>query len=155
MADSNPSTIIFISDNQREIHQVRQWSHDQGYHIKILTLLQWQNGFSNPQFRSALMADIHGEQSSQQELTTGQVVPFPSSAGGSATKKPLPSSSMPTINDVQKKAIQETISEFHGNLTKASFALGIGRATLYRKVKQYNIDLSRCRRSKHKILKAA
>ncbi len=37
---------------------------------------------------------------------------------------------------------------FKGNLTEAAKALGIGRATLYRKVKQYNIDPSAARKKK-------
>ncbi len=164
MADSNPSTIIFISNDQREIHKVRQWSHNEGYHIKTLTSLQWQKGFSNPHFKSTLMADLHvqsQQEVSPQEIATGQVLPFPSSSP--STK--MPSSSTPTINDIKKKVIEETVSKFYGNLAQASMALGIGRATLYRKVKQYNIDLPQCRRNKAeakakakakaKILKAA
>ena len=51
-----------------------------------------------------------------------------------------------TINEVEKDAIERAIMEFRGNLTEAAKALGIGRATLYRKVKQYNIDPSQARK---------
>lgn len=53
-----------------------------------------------------------------------------------------------TINELEAVAIQNAIHNFDGNLTEAARALGIGRATLYRKVKQYNIDPSMARRSK-------
>lgn len=53
-----------------------------------------------------------------------------------------------TINELESMAIENAINEFNGNLTEAAKALGIGRATLYRKVKQYNIDPSQARRKK-------
>ena len=40
------------------------------------------------------------------------------------------------------------IHAYRGNLTEAAKALGIGRATLYRKVKLYNIDPASARRKK-------
>ena len=51
-----------------------------------------------------------------------------------------------TINELESKAIKAAIMEYRGNLTEAAKALGIGRATLYRKVKQYNIDPGEARR---------
>ena len=56
------------------------------------------------------------------------------------------SSSVATINDLEAQAIEKAIQSFRGNLTEAAKALGIGRATLYRKVKLYNIDPSQARR---------
>ena len=44
--------------------------------------------------------------------------------------------------EVEKQAISDAIMECHGNLTEAARELGIGRATLYRKIKQYDIDVS-------------
>ncbi|MCH2535615.1 MAG: hypothetical protein MK008_14325 [Bdellovibrionales bacterium] len=40
------------------------------------------------------------------------------------------------------------MNEFNGNLTEAAKALGIGRATLYRKVKQYSIDPTMARKKR-------
>ncbi len=53
-----------------------------------------------------------------------------------------------TINELESIAIENAIHEFGGNLTEAAKALGIGRATLYRKVKQYNIDPSSARKKR-------
>ena len=50
------------------------------------------------------------------------------------------------INDIEAKAIRDAIYAYHGNLTEAARALGIGRATLYRKVKLYDIDPTGARR---------
>ena len=52
------------------------------------------------------------------------------------------------MDDLEAKAIETAIMQFKGNLTEAAKALGIGRATLYRKVKQYHIDPSQARRRK-------
>ena len=43
------------------------------------------------------------------------------------------------LKDVEKDAILFAIEHFNGNLSKTARALGIGRATLYRKLEQYNI----------------
>ena len=141
----NPnSTLIFISDNQSDIHKARQWSNEHNYNIKTFTSLQWQNGLSNPAFRSRFFTTPN--------LNMGQVVPFPDSNTRQSEMTIGPSTS--TIKDVEKVAIQEAIYVFKGNLTKTAASLGIGRATLYRKVKLYNIDLSRPR-SRRKVLKVA
>ena len=65
------------------------------------------------------------------------VVPFPSQ-----------SSKVSKMNDLEAQAIEQAIHAYRGNLTEAAKALGIGRATLYRKVKLYNIDPSVARRKK-------
>jgi len=69
------------------------------------------------------------------------VIPFPGSQGQEATK-------VQTINELESVAIENAIHQYKGNLTEAAKALGIGRATLYRKVKQYNIDTSIARRKR-------
>lgn len=65
------------------------------------------------------------------------VVPFPSQ-----------NSKVSKMNDLEAQAIEQAIHAYRGNLTEAAKALGIGRATLYRKVKLYNIDPSSARRKK-------
>jgi DNA-binding NtrC family response regulator len=65
------------------------------------------------------------------------VVPFPSQH-----------SKVSKMNDLEAQAIEQAIHAYRGNLTEAAKALGIGRATLYRKVKLYNIDPSSARRKK-------
>ena len=41
---------------------------------------------------------------------------------------------------IEANAIEDAIYKCKGNLTEAAKALGIGRATMYRKLKQYKID---------------
>ncbi len=50
------------------------------------------------------------------------------------------------MDELESKAIENAIMQFKGNLTEAAKALGIGRATLYRKVKQYQIDPNSARK---------
>ncbi len=51
-----------------------------------------------------------------------------------------PKESSLKVEDVEKNTIQQAISKHEGNLSKASEELGIGRTTLYRKMKKYGID---------------
>lgn len=44
------------------------------------------------------------------------------------------------VEDVEKNAIVHAITKSNGNLTKAANELGMGRSTLYRKMKKYDIQ---------------
>jgi two-component system response regulator HydG len=48
-----------------------------------------------------------------------------------------PSGNSRRLADVERSLIESTLDEFQGNRTRAAEALGIGVATLYRKLKQY------------------
>lgn len=52
------------------------------------------------------------------------------------------------ISEMEKDAIQAAVDRYRGNLTEAAKVLGIGRATLYRKIKEYQINPATSRRSK-------
>lgn len=43
------------------------------------------------------------------------------------------------MDEVEKRAIQEAIQKHQGNLSQAATELGLGRSTLYRKMKKYGI----------------
>lgn len=44
------------------------------------------------------------------------------------------------VVDVERQAISEALDKFPGNLSRAASELGIGRTTLYRKMKKYDIS---------------
>jgi len=44
-----------------------------------------------------------------------------------------------SLNDIEKKAIVDTLARTEGNREKAAKILGIGERTLYRKIKEYNL----------------
>ncbi len=50
-----------------------------------------------------------------------------------------------TLRDMEKRAIEEALVRHDGNMTRAAKALGMGRATLYRKAKEFDLskDLSK------------
>lgn len=52
-----------------------------------------------------------------------------------------------TMQDIQRQAILSALEKCHHNVTQTSRQLGIGRATLYRKMKRYGIDLNSARPS--------
>ena len=67
-----------------------------------------------------------------QPQAQSNVIPFPGPKANNELK-----GKVQTINELESIAIENAIYEYNGNLTEAAKALGIGRATLYRKVKQY------------------
>ncbi|MFY0688199.1 MAG: sigma-54-dependent Fis family transcriptional regulator [Cyclobacteriaceae bacterium] len=55
-------------------------------------------------------------------------------------KKKWHASNSLKVEDVEQAAIQRALQESEGNLSKAASTLGIGRTTLYRKMKKFNIE---------------
>ena len=47
------------------------------------------------------------------------------------------------IEKLEIEVLRKTLLEFEGNITRAAKKLGIGRATIYRKAKKYNLPISR------------
>lgn len=45
------------------------------------------------------------------------------------------------LSEIEKEAIRSVLEESHGNVSEAARRLGIGRATLYRKLKKYKLTL--------------
>lgn len=69
------------------------------------------------------------------EINQGSVLTLP-------TPKPIQ-----TLASLEAVAIQEAIASCKGNLSEAASSLKIGRATLYRKVKEYSINTKEFRKS--------
>jgi transcriptional regulator with PAS, ATPase and Fis domain len=47
------------------------------------------------------------------------------------------------IEKLEEEVLRKTLLEFEGNITRAAKKLGIGRATIYRKAKKYNLPISK------------
>ena len=47
------------------------------------------------------------------------------------------------LAELEKQAISEILQEMKFNLSRASKSLGISRATLYNKIKKYNLSTNR------------
>lgn len=131
------SLLIIVSDDYMEVQKVRSWAQQNGLTVNAYNHSQWTNGLEDNGFRSQLHTEEVNLQAGSQSVG-GKVLAFPN--------RFVDDKKVHTINEVEKDAIENAILEFRGNLTEAAKALGIGRATLYRKVKQYQIDPSVARR---------
>lgn len=129
------SLVIVVSDDPTTVQKAQSWGTGLNLSIKVYSPEQWNHHLEDKTFRTQLASSV---------TSTGSgatVLPFPGPQGSKDQK------SVSTINDLESMAIRNAIFEYKGNLTEAAKALGIGRATLYRKVKQYNIDPAQARRT--------
>ncbi len=125
------SKVLVISDDQEVIQKARNFAYSMGVNLEIYSIFQWKEQERKNAFDSSV-----------QILSSGgskNIIPFPSTQG---------KGSVQTISELESIAIVNAIHQYQGNLTEAAKALGIGRATLYRKVKQYGIDVSVVRRKR-------
>lgn len=138
--------MIMVCDNHEVIEQARKYWETQNVNLQVYSPAQWREGLESVFFRQQLLQGtpalsagngVSGDSYSH----GGNVVPFPTSAMGVEPK-------VQKMEDLEAKAIEDAIGQYKGNLTEAAKALGIGRATLYRKVKQYQIDPSQARKRK-------
>ncbi len=139
------SFVYVVSENPEVVEKVKKSCEGQDVSFFNYAGPQWREGLDNQFFRSQLVNGVPS-------LTAGlspvkhdshsNVVSFqPNGQSGSPEK-------VQKMEDMEAKAIEAAIYQYKGNLTEAAKALGIGRATLYRKVKQYHIDPSQARRRK-------
>lgn len=127
------SRVLVVSDDQEVIQKARNFAYSMGVNLEIFSIHQWEERERKRTFDMT-----------SQQLTgggNGNVIPFPQGGNSQAQR-------VKTINELESVAIESAIHEYKGNLTEAAKALGIGRATLYRKVKQYNIDPSLARKKR-------
>ncbi len=131
------SLFIVVSDDQALVQKAQQFGQMHGLTVQVMTPDQWETSNRQQNEVPSLVAG-HGHEGAK-------VLQFPGPQGavGSDARK-----GVATINQLEATAIENAIVAFKGNLTEAAKALGIGRATLYRKVKQYNIDPSVARNKK-------
>jgi DNA-binding NtrC family response regulator len=127
------SKVLVVSDDQEVIQKARNFAYSMGVNLEIYSVYQWQEKERKNAFDTSVQVLSPGENKN--------VIPFPGMQGQDSAK-------VQTINELESVAIENAIHQYKGNLTEAAKALGIGRATLYRKVKQYNIDTSIARRKR-------
>jgi len=131
------SLVIVVSEDANVIQKANQVGTTGDVSVKVYSHQQWNGHLEDKTFRGQLHTQVpnNGNQGAT-------VLPFP----GASNMAVHDAKSVSTMNDLESMAIKNAIFEFKGNLTEAARALGIGRATLYRKVKQYNIDPSLARK---------
>ena len=139
------STLFLVSNDHSEVEKVKAWAQGQGVTVQVFSTSEWAQGMNDPEFRKRVGGNVPNLSAGQGAQTGAKILPFPGS-GGSAPQ--TSSAKVKTINELESIAIENAIHEYNGNLTEAAKALGIGRATLYRKVKQYSIDPSSARKKR-------
>jgi transcriptional regulator of acetoin/glycerol metabolism len=121
------SKLIIVSDDSIVIHRGQEFAQTMGIQCEV----------QSPSYSLSAAPTLTSGSSPINNVPANNVVQFPGNAGNNGVA---------TINDLEAQAIEKAIASFRGNLTEAAKALGIGRATLYRKVKLYNIDPSQARK---------
>lgn len=120
------SKLIIVSDDSVVIHRGQEFAQTMGIQCEV----------QSPSYSLSSAPTLTSGSSPVTAMPANNVVQFPGHV----------SSGVSTINDLEAQAIEKAIASFRGNLTEAAKALGIGRATLYRKVKLYNLDPSQARK---------
>ncbi len=137
------TVMIVVSDNQETIESAKKYWENHDVTVQAYSSAQWREGLDNAFFRQQLVAGVPA-------LISGSS-PINSDAGGNVIQFPTvntPTAGVQKMEELEAQAIENAIVQYKGNLTEAAKALGIGRATLYRKVKQYHIDPSAARKKK-------
>ena len=134
------SKFIIISDDQNMVQRAKAFAASNGVAVEVYATGEWDTrGGSSP--------TVLSQGGTSSSSGGAKILPFPGggvggSSSGSGGRK------VQSINELESQAIEKAIHEYNGNLTEAAKALGIGRATLYRKVKQYGIDPSMARKKR-------
>lgn len=136
--------VVLVGDDRDQCEKLKTMSQGMGCTVNVFTPTEWAKNLNDPASRSRLMGEVPALSVGLNPINEGaKILQFPQpSLSSEADKK------VRTINELESIAIENAIHEFGGNLTEAAKALGIGRATLYRKVKQYNIDPSSARKKR-------
>ncbi|UXR65051.1 MULTISPECIES: helix-turn-helix domain-containing protein [Bdellovibrio] len=138
------TVMIVVSDNQETIENTKKYWENHDVTVQAYSSAQFREGLDNAFFRQQLVAGVpalaSGTSPINSDVGGGNVIQFPTPTA-TAT-------SVQKMEELEAQAIENAIVQYKGNLTEAAKALGIGRATLYRKVKQYHIDPSAARKKK-------
>lgn len=126
-----------VTDNHEVIENAKKYWEQSDVNFQVYSPNQWQEGLESSFFR--------------QQLSQGLPALAAGNQGSSNNLVSLSGERVQKMEQLEAKAIEEAIQQYKGNLTEAAKALGIGRATLYRKVKLYHIDPTAARRNKRSI----
>lgn len=138
------TTVVLVGDDREQCEKIKTMSQGMGCTVHVYTPAEWAKNLNDPSSRSRLMGEVPALSVGMNPITEGaKILQFPQPSLSNEEDKKVR-----TINELESIAIENAIHEFGGNLTEAAKALGIGRATLYRKVKQYNIDPSSARKKR-------
>lgn len=134
------SVVILVTDNTETVEYTKKSYEGKDVNVQTYTPHQWREGMDNAFFRQQLMNGVPALMPGSHPEHHGNVLAFPTASASSQNVQKM--------EQLEAQAIENAIMQYKGNLTEAAKALGIGRATLYRKVKQYHIDPSSARKNR-------
>lgn len=138
------TTVYIVSDEVEVVEKLKQQMSSFGVNVQNYSPSQWREGLESSVFRTQILTGMPALMTGHNPIERNNVLPFP----GAMPTQSVDASKVATMDELEAKAIENAIQQYRGNLTEAAKALGIGRATLYRKVKQYQIDPSMARKKR-------
>lgn len=153
MKNTGLNKVFLITDSVELIQKLRTFSESligQDVDLQVFSKVAWTENLESPFLRARLMdkpmllpgvklSENSDELSSVSllgqninESNLDNVVSFPSTGQLSGQ--------VVSMDQLEKAAIIQSIESCRGNLSLAAKSLGLGRATLYRKLKTYNIE---------------
>ena len=135
------TTVYIVTDETDFVDRAKTYFGPWNVSVQNFSPQQWREGLSSSSFITQL-GGVPSLTSGAHAVDGAKLISFPGGANPPADAR------VATMEELESKAIENAIHQYKGNLTEAAKALGIGRATLYRKVKQYQIDPSQARKRK-------
>lgn len=123
------SKLIFVGENNTQFKKVKKFAEDNNLKCLSYSEVEW-----------ATLEEI--EQYIQDEELSKQVVDLP-----------IGHRAVSSLDKVEAETIKTVIKNSGGNMIKAAQALKIARATLYRKMEKYGLNLKRQREEQFKQMK--
>ncbi len=136
------SSKIFIeSDDELAIKKAKKWGTSNGFEVVVSRKTETEetkdgnSGLELPEGATTVLT----------HKLANNIINIPSNGENDIVK----------LHDVTRVALESALKKTNGNIMATSKALGMGRATVYRKIRIYNIDKSFYRREKLSWKKAA
>ena len=140
--------VIIVSDDNEFIVQAKSFCESKEASVKVMSRSEWMEQSGRQGFAYTAIGEVPPLASGTASTEGAKILQFPQGGGHGRSGR------IQTMYQMESAAIQSAIENYNGNLTEAAKALGIGRATLYRKVKLYNIDPTQARRHNNKKVAA-
>ena len=138
------SKLIFISNSLADIEKVKEFTKNNDYLLEHYSKEEWKSNIKYSTGNSPKSNNIN---------TTNNNL--------SIVHLPNIGHPLQTMNEIKVEAIRNALLKARGNASKAAEMLQIGRATLYRKIKEFEVNLESMRKDmdeneyKHTLKKTA
>lgn len=134
------SVFYFISQDEELIQKAEDFCHTNGLSLQLFSPEEWEDFRKSPSNVTNMSARVATKSAQPENYKShnedANVLQF---SEKSNEKGIVP------MTELECSAIKNAILVYNGNFSEAAIALGIGRATLYRKVKQYDINPTQTR----------